>query len=75
MEQFGISEPRNPHENPPPDPVMLIQHDLLERHPDWIETHAEDFRALITAYPGIIEHYKTDPKEAVDEIEKFFYYH
>lgn len=73
MEQFPAPH-QNHHENPPPDPVTLMQAALLARHPDWIKENAKEFRALIDAYPEIMEHYQADPEAAIDEIEKIFYH-
>ncbi len=57
-----------------PDPSILMQVELLKNHPDWIEAHAEDFRVLIDSKPEIIEHYKENPEETVNEVEKIFYH-
>lgn len=61
-------------ENPPPDPTILMQAKLLERHPDWIEAHAESFRGFIEEHPELIDRYKENPGEVVEEIEHTFYH-
>jgi len=62
------------NQQPAPDPSIRIQAELLKNHPDWIETHAKDFRDLVDDDPEIIERYKENPGEAVSEVEKRFYH-
>ncbi len=62
------------NQQPEPDPSICIQVELLKNHPDWIETHAKDFRVLVDSDPEIIERYKENPKEVVSEVEKRFYH-
>lgn len=61
-------------QQPEQDPTILMQMELLKIHPDWIEKHAEEFRDFINNNPEIVEHYKEDPKEVIDEVEKRFYH-
>ncbi len=62
------------NQQPEPDLSIRIQVELLKNHPDWIETHAKDFRVLVDSDPEIIERYKENPKEVVSEVEKRFYH-
>lgn len=61
-------------ENPVPDPTILMQAKLLERHPDWIDAHAAEFRKFIDTHPDIVERYQERPQETVNEIESKFYH-
>jgi len=61
-------------QQPEPDLTILMQAELLKKHPDWIEEHAAEFRDFIDIHPEIVEHYKEDPEETVKDLENKFYH-
>ena len=61
-------------QQPEKDPSILIQAELLKKHPDWIDMHAEEFRSFINDNPDIVERYMEDPQVVVSEVEKRFYH-
>ncbi len=69
--------------------VMQLQAQLLEKnHPSWVETtgktlakHEEEmlnfgkeFHDFIDKHPDIIQRYKENPEEAIQELENKFYH-
>ena len=57
------------------DPAISIQAELLKRHPDWIDAHAEGFREeFLPKHPEIVQEFEKDPEEAIKKIEQEFYH-
>lgn len=57
------------------DPSVLIQAELVGRHPDWINAHAEEFREkYLPEHPEILEQFMKDPEAAVKAIEGEYYH-
>ncbi len=61
-------------QQPEKDPTILMQGELLKKHPDWIEAHAKDFRNFIDERPDVIQQYKENPEETIQELENKFYH-
>lgn len=67
MKQFQESQPEK-------DLSILMQAEMLKRHPDWIEEHAEEFRNYIEEHPDLLSTFYENPDTAIDELEKVFYH-
>jgi len=61
-------------QQPEPDSTILMQAELLKKHPNWIEEHAVEFRGFIEEHPEVVERYKEDPEETIQELENKFYH-
>ncbi len=55
------------------DPTILMQVPLIEKHPDWIDLHAEEFREYIILHPEIVELFKKNPEKAIKTLEEKYY--